>query len=220
LDHRHSIETHAAERYLLGELTAVEAEAFELHYFDCPQCALAVESGEMFISSVRETAREGFPAPVSIASRGRKSSFLDLLQAFWRQPAFGFAIAAGLALALLYQSFWVIPGMKRPRALPAFHLVGATRAEDQKILVSNGEPTVEFNFDIPPEEHSHTYSCSLSAGEKTYPAFECPPQEEGQPVTIQVPAGELRAGRNELTVRAESADGKVIQTYPFEFRTR
>ena len=53
MDHLHAYETKAPERYVLGELTAAEAEDFELHYFDCEQCAVAVESSQLFIANAR-----------------------------------------------------------------------------------------------------------------------------------------------------------------------
>jgi len=53
MDHSQAIETQAAERYLLGELSASEAEDFEQHYFECTDCAEAVESGGVFIANAR-----------------------------------------------------------------------------------------------------------------------------------------------------------------------
>ena len=209
MDHRNAIETLAAERYLLGELPAVEAEEFELHYFECQQCALAVESGQMFISG----ARQGFP----VVAPERKPSRWSSLAAFWRQPAFGLAAAALLAVVALYQGAVVIPGLQQPRALPAFQLIGASRGEDPKITVPAGTPFVALSADVPPEVHSKTYTCVVSSGGKTVLTVVNPAPEEGHPITVLVPTDKLQSGRQEFAIYAEGSDAKPISTYPFEF---
>jgi len=234
LDHRHSIDTHAAERYLLGELTAVEAEAFELHYFDCPQCALAVESGEMFISSVREAAREAdretdrerFPAPAAVPSRERKPSFRDSLRAFWRQPAFGFAMAAMLGLVVLYQSAVVIPGLKSAkdtvRPLTAVLLMSASRGEPTAVPIARNSRSAAVQMLLPPGKTFNQYICVIKRGseeggaEVSRTPVDAPP--EGEPITLEIPSGKLAAGDHELVVYGRAADGGLsdqVSTYPF-----
>jgi hypothetical protein len=218
LDHRHALEAQAAERYLLGELPAAEAEEFELHYFECPQCTLAVESGEMFISAVRESAplAEKAAAP----ARNPRDSFWVSLAAFWRQPTFGLAAAAVLAVLALYQGVVVIPGLRENRSLPAFQLIGASRSEDQKVRVPGGTPFVSLAADIPPEYHFREYVCVISRGGSNVFTVVSPQPEEGRPVTILVATDQLRPGRQELTIFGQGADGKPsdkISTYPFDF---
>lgn len=216
MDHRYALESQAAERYLLGELPASEAEEFELHYFECQQCALAVESGEMFIAGARA---ESFAPPSAMASPAReaKPSFWTSLAAFWRQPAFGLCAAAILAAIVLYQSEVVIPGLHSARFLPAFHLIGASRAEDQEIKAPSGSAFLELDADIPPDVHFHNYLCVISSGGKSLPGIISPAPEDGHPVTILVPTDKLQPGKHELAIYGEGAEGKPIQTYPFDF---
>jgi hypothetical protein len=219
LDHRHALEAQVAERYLLGELPAVEAEEFELHYFECPQCALAVESGEMFISAVRENSP---PLEKPVRARQERDSFWSSLAAFWRQPAFGFAAAALLAVLALYQGAVVIPGLRQARPLPAFQLIGASRSEDQKVRVPHHTPFVSLAADIPPEYHFREYICVITRGGSDVFTVTAPQPEEGHPVTILIAVGKLRPGRQELTIYGQGADGKPsvkISTYPFDFET-
>ena len=42
MTHQDCIESLTAEGYILGELSAVERDHFEEHYFECPECAEAV----------------------------------------------------------------------------------------------------------------------------------------------------------------------------------
>ena len=215
MDHRHAIEAQAAERYLLGELPAAEAEEFELHYFECAQCALAVESGEMFISAVRG----GFPAVEKLQKSAEpKPSLWSSLAAFRRQPAFGLAAAALLAVVALYQGAVVIPGLRQPRALPAFQLIGASRGEDPKVTVPAGAPFVSLSADVPPEIHSRNYTCVVTRGGRKVFTVINPAPEEGHPITILVPTDKLSDGKQELAIYAEGSENKPVSTFPFDFQ--
>jgi hypothetical protein len=221
LDHRHASETQVVERYLLGELSAGEVEEFELHYFECPRCALALESGQMLISAARkELSATGVePAAALAAVRKEKTSLWSSVAAFWRQPAFGLCAAALLAVVAIYQGAVVIPGLHRMRPLPAYHLIGASRAEDQKIKAPTGSAFIELDADIPPEVHFRNYVCVISGAGSALPGIPCPAPEDGHPVTILVPTDKLQPGKHELAIYGEGAEGKPIQTYPFDFET-
>jgi anti-sigma factor RsiW len=45
MEHDEAEKSQAVERYLLGELPVTEREAFEEHYFSCPECAEEVRAG-------------------------------------------------------------------------------------------------------------------------------------------------------------------------------
>jgi hypothetical protein len=38
MSHDQAVSSQAAERYVLGELTSSERDAFESHFFDCAVC--------------------------------------------------------------------------------------------------------------------------------------------------------------------------------------
>ena len=52
-----AVETHAADRYLIGTLSDAERDTFEEHFFSCRQCAAEVELGEIFKASFRAVLR-------------------------------------------------------------------------------------------------------------------------------------------------------------------
>jgi len=218
LNHSNALATQAPERYLLGELTAGEAEQFELHYFECPQCALALESGDQFISAVRE----GFPAavPQRAPASPPKPSFAESLAAFFRQPALGFALAALIAVVALYQGLVVIPGFTQPRAVVAVQLIGASRAEGQQVSAPAGTKFIDLSADIPPEFHFSSYLCRVFRDGKE--AFSVPvaPPKEGTPVTLSVSVDKLKPGKYELKIYGDRGDGNPISTYPFDFQTK
>ena len=43
MDHSEAVTKKMAESYLLEELTPEQRDAFEEHYFDCPECAKDVK---------------------------------------------------------------------------------------------------------------------------------------------------------------------------------
>ncbi|MFP5247769.1 MAG: hypothetical protein ACLGH0_13840 [Thermoanaerobaculia bacterium] len=57
MEHNDAIRSRFAERYLLGDLSAAEADAFEDHYFDCRVCASDVREGMILLDTGRELVR-------------------------------------------------------------------------------------------------------------------------------------------------------------------
>ena len=58
MDHSTALESQAAERYTLGELTSPEREEFEEHYFSCSDCAAALQEYEVFVANARAVFTE------------------------------------------------------------------------------------------------------------------------------------------------------------------
>lgn len=83
MDHLEAIQSKAAERYALHQLSAVESEAFEEHFFSCTECAEEVRWVTMFESNakkvvgqkVRETSAE-FVALVELSTSTAKEIVL------------------------------------------------------------------------------------------------------------------------------------------------
>ena len=64
MDHKEAIRIHAVDRYLLGELTAVEREEFEEHFFSCGECSEDLHIGAILVDNSRAVLGEEFPDPV------------------------------------------------------------------------------------------------------------------------------------------------------------
>jgi anti-sigma factor RsiW len=54
MDHAEAVRVLAVEQYLLGELSGPEREAFEEHFFSCPECVEALEFGAGFMKNARD----------------------------------------------------------------------------------------------------------------------------------------------------------------------
>jgi Putative zinc-finger len=211
----HLEQAHIAERYVLGELPPPEAEEFERHYFECEQCARAVENVQLFAANATAVfAEQPAPAPVT-APKKSSPGWLNLA---WLKPAFAIPMAAALAVTILavYQNTVTIPQLREARALPAFTLIGASRGEGAQVKVPAGTVSFALSADVPPDARLPKYLCVLS--EAGHPVFqiEAPGPAEGQPITILVPVRSLQSGSHELSVYGVSQNDKIA-SYTFDF---
>ncbi len=228
MDHGSAIDSQTAERYLLGELSAGEAEDFERHYFDCPQCALAVSSGEAFIANVRAVFLETDAAPAQARAPAKtRASFWSAIGEFWPRAATALPLAAAVLFAALavYQGAVLLPGMRQAlqsaRPLPAFELVGGSRGDVTRIAVTPGTPSFSVAADLPPDVRYSQYRCTLTAGGRTVFRVVSPAPADGRPITILVPVRGLKPGSYELSISGIGADGRESEPalkYPFDFR--
>ena len=58
MDHNEAVRTHAAEKYILGELSPVLREEYEEHFFVCVACALEVKAAAAFVDNARTGLRQ------------------------------------------------------------------------------------------------------------------------------------------------------------------
>jgi hypothetical protein len=121
MEHEDAIRLHAAEGYLLGDLTAAERNAFEDHYAGCDTCFADLRDGRAVIAGVAAYAAEE-------SARRRGGSLLA-----------PFAVAASLAIAFLtvgYEQFMVVNPL---RAQLAKERTQVARAQQ-----SDSRPTYEL----------------------------------------------------------------------------
>src|SRR5215831_5831132 len=234
MDHTKAVSEHSAERYLLGEMAAVEAEEFERHYFECRECALAVDAAQVFIANGREVLRESEPEAnpkrahdpprLSLwdALFGRRQSPTSISSA---SPAFAFSLATAVMFGglSLYQGAVQIPGLRQTltaaRVVPSFQLAPATRGDASRVTVPAGTSWFTVSGDIPPDAHFPKYVCDLSAGGRVLVSLPpAPPPAPGQPITIQLSSQGLPAGTYDLAIYGiDSGSGKRERVSVFTF---
>ena len=152
MNHSEAIKEMAAERYLLDELTAEEREAFEEHVFDCPECALDLRAGSVFITEAKvqlpELVSQSSAAAAQTAKRVRKSRW-----SFWFQPAFAVPVFALLLAIIAYQNIAVIPGLNKaavePRILHSTAIHIGTRGSPHTPITADRTEGVALSFELP-----------------------------------------------------------------------
>jgi hypothetical protein len=165
MNHSLSIETKAAERYLLGELLPMERDAFEQHFFECPECASDVCAGSALADGAYTFFSE---VPVEKAAPIRQT-----IATAWRSWfAFPAGIPAAAAFVLLtftaYQNAILLPGLRRasaesarPRLLPSAVLVPGSRSTLPSVSVPTSAPFFQLLVQLPPTWSSVKYDCEL-----------------------------------------------------------
>lgn len=208
MSHEQAVRSQAVERYVLGELTQEEREAFEGHYFDCSACFDQVKLSAQFLRQAREVLD---PEP----EKGWLASLLGDL----RRPAFAFASAmlvCAIGMGVYQQS--VIADLKAPRIESRYILTGQKKGGAAKVVsVSRKEKlglTVEF---IRKPEFTQYEAQIVTESGKVTASLAVPAAVEEDSVTISLPAGTLDAGQYSMVVYGLAADGGKTETGRGEF---
>jgi hypothetical protein len=210
MDHQQAIKTHAAERYLLDELSPQERDGFEEHYFSCVQCADEVRSVFTFADNAKAVlAEQPYRVIKPVVAEPRRSAF-DWRS--WFKPAFAVPVMATLLLFVSgYQTFFVIPRLQReidtvtaPRAIPSTVARLATRGEDPVISVSTNDQFIQVILDINTPLPVSSYACEVyddsGALRFTVPAT----APSGGSLNLLLPAAGLKPGRYTVKVKTNT----------------
>lgn len=164
MDHKEAVRQHAAERYVLGELTGAQREEYEEHYFDCAECALDVRTAAAFVNMGREALRTEGMAEKTVKPAG--GWFL------WLRPAFAVPTLAALLLLVVvgYQNFVSVPHWKNaamqgssPRVLPMYSLIAAnTRSGPAQTFRVRAGEAFGLYVDIPADPAYTKYALRLT----------------------------------------------------------
>ena len=191
MKHEFATATHAAERYLLHEMSAEERDAFEEHYFGCDACAEDVKLTSQFIQTAKAVWREDAQTPP-------KFSVMDWLRMKWLSPAL-LAVAAAALAVVAFQNAVVIPALNAPRAIPALALDLTSRAASPRLSTSD-----PLHFVIALEHPVNTdwvwAELGTESGRVLRSGAVAGPKA-GQPVDVYFP-GTLKPGRYIITIRS------------------
>jgi hypothetical protein len=214
MTHQQAIDTMAAERYLLDEMTEVEKHAFEDHFFDCGDCAEEVRRGEL----IRKEVRRAQP-------QTRKNAGLSLValrRPAWRRPSavIPWAIAATLALTTGYQSLVTLPSLRRadlPQSFSPLMLREATRGAVPVIQKSPDQRFVALGVDVMTSSIPEVVYTLLDPTGATILSGRTPLPPSGAPLFLLIPVDELgRQGRYMLIVRDPGSTGAGLGEYGFD----
>lgn len=224
MTHTEAVNSLASERYLLDEMPDPERDAFEAHFFDCPECAEDVTAG----ARMRDGVEAGLVAHPQIA---RVAAFtpaqkptagvpVRLAQPWYRSAALPWAVAATLAVMVGYQAQQpAVPGMGleagaaetlapvllRPAsrgAVPVVRLEGSTHAA--LALDVDAAGATEVSYDV------------LDGAGAVVTRGRGPAPAAGAPLLVVIPTFTLKAEqRYSLTVRDAAAAARTLGEYQF-----
>lgn len=220
MDHDEAIRTHAAERYLLGELSEQEQEAFEVHYFECGHCAEEVRLGEVFRANAASVLADWAPSERSATSPDRRMGWAEFWAMFRQRPVL--AAACGLLLAFTsffaYRGLVVVPQLQgelaratSPQPFASLFLSASSRGAEQVIEAPAGQPLLGLSWDVPPDLRFESYRWVFTSqsGEKEYITTAEAPAPPESAIHVLVPAYGLPAGRYVLTIRGLPGEEQV-----------
>jgi hypothetical protein len=165
MDHDQAMKMHAAERYLLDELSADERDDFEEHYFMCAKCADEVRSAFTLADNTHAVLKDEIRGAAAVSIKPRR--FFSWWA--WLRPAIAAPIAAALLLGItLYQSMVEVPRLERqladatrPRVIQSVVARSATRGDDPVITISEHDQFLQLTLDINPTMPVSSYTCEV-----------------------------------------------------------
>jgi hypothetical protein len=151
-DHASPDREHAAERYLLGEMSDADREQYEAHVFSCAECAEDVRTTAAFLDDLRtQVTAPAAPARAAVVTLHRPAPARRLRSLFWPLPA-GAAVAAALLLSVLGYQALNVAGLRRAltaeqrlQSVPLSFLA-ASRSESPTITVSSRQRKLGLMF--------------------------------------------------------------------------
>ena len=216
MDHKQATRIQAVDRYLLGELTAVEREEFEEHFFSCGECSEDLHIGAILVDNSRAVLREGFPDPVPASPDVPPRPGWRF---WWTQVP----VAAVIALLAVvgYQNLRVIPEYRRQLAVdagafvpPQFAVRPAVRGAVQVVALPQGARFFELGAEEV-EAAAGGYSCEIQDDRgNTVSKFHAPPTVADEKLNVLLDARRMAPGQYVLVVR-QSSDNAEIGRYPF-----
>jgi len=219
MDHSDAVRLKATERYLLNELDTDQLDQFEEHLFDCPECAVDVRAGAMFLEQAKnQLAPSTDTVPLKKTTRSAWSS--------WLRPAFAIPALALLIVVIGYQNLVTFSASRqplRPQVMPwASVNVGTWGAGGPVIEAKPGQGFLLF-VRIPPDNAYLSYAADLynPAGKLEWSlAFPANAGQDQWP--LQVPGSNWQAGTYTLKVRGTTpaGDSKDLGRTSFDLQIR
>jgi len=104
MDHNQALQLQAAVKYVLGELSQVQRDEYEEHYFDCAECAVDIKALATFADTTREVLRRERESQLAKELVPARGGWLR-----WLQPVVAVPVFAALLLIIAYQNTVTIP---------------------------------------------------------------------------------------------------------------
>ena len=190
MEHSEATESMASARYLLGELTDEERNAFEEHYFGCGECAADVRSGSSMIDSIRSSRSVAAAPP-------KRLSYVPWLV----------AAAASIAAAFFGIQNTALKQDTTPHVLRSYSLLtaGTRSGANETVIQDPNTPFVLF-VDVPPDPpHSQYRIDVVDGGGRAVVSVPVSAEEARDTVSVYVPPGLLQSGKYTVVTTGDSS---------------
>jgi hypothetical protein len=175
IDHGEARQQMLAERYLLNELPQEMRDAFEEHFFDCPECAFDIRAGAAFVNEAKAqlpalTAAvspqgTGFASGLTDTKRNGRFSLSGWLKPLFASPALAGPVFATLLLVVGYQNLVTFPALRtassEPRLLPSAALHVGSRGGAHTVVEADRKEGVALLVDVPEHASYAAYTVDL-----------------------------------------------------------
>jgi hypothetical protein len=214
MTHNQATELNSVERYLLEEMTPLERDEFEEHFFDCHDCATDLSATAAFMEAARKELKAH---PVAKAKKeGSKASFFAPgLSSGWTSAVAWTALAACL-LVIVYQNAVVFPRIRTqvaelqaPQILPVISLVRGN-SRGGLLPAANVAParTVLLSLDIPTQDRFTSYTCLVYSPAGTLLGrLPVTAQEAKDTISIAVPGVGRQPGKYMVKIEGNEQQG-------------
>jgi hypothetical protein len=214
--HQEAVESLATERYLLDDMSTPDRQAFEDHFFSCDLCA-----DDMRVAAAMfKGAKAGFAGAAVTAQVVPMVARTAAKKPVWyRSTALPWAAAAALALVTTYQSFWVVPSLRRDDsalAVVPVTLRPASRGAEAVVpLPSDGAPiTLAIEINEPAENGKLIYDLTSAEGRSIVSGRAAAPAP-GAPLLLLIPSTLAGPSHYILTVHDAGPTNRILGEYRF-----
>ena len=237
MNHAEALQNMATERYLLGELSPELRDAFEEHFFECPECAMDVRAAAVFLDEAKEQLPEltgPFSAPAGERQRIVTAVKPEKKTPWWAgllRPALAGPVFAALIAVVGYQNIVTLPGLRMAASemqlAPTVYLHTGTRGAEAPVMV-DAKQGIVLTVDRPQAAGFTALEFSLSDGAGKLVAQGSVPAEDANAgqvdgtLSLAIPGARVTDGAYTLAISGVTASGShsEIERHRVEFRLK
>jgi hypothetical protein len=218
MNHKEALRVSAVERYVLDEMDSHEREAFEEHYFACPECAEALTDSVTLADNAREVFKDRKLFRIR-TTPGRWA----WLNRWLMPPALAPTLVASALLVVVgYLALITLPKMNdrlrraaAPQPILAFALHAASRGAGQAIEVPRDATYYTVYVDLPASSTA-VYFCEIrDAAGRLRDALTVPQSETTDALNLLLSTARIPPGDYTLVVRAAPSSRSELERYRF-----
>ncbi len=229
MNHHEAIQLQAAVKYVLGELSQIQREEYEEHYFECAECAIDLKALATFTDSTREVWRQEKANPLAADPVPALGGWLRWFQPITAIPAF-----AALLLIIAYQNTVTIPQARNTSSRTVAEIYGQsfllhpsdTRGNEGIVNEAPFEVRPNEGFllqlDFMPSSSFPAYLCQLQdASGRVLQQLTVPADKARKELHLPVPAGLIsRPGQYSLVfLGIDPVTGKTVNESKLQYFT-